>query len=167
SPYDLYPTSGRAIFLAVGNDRQFRKMCEVLGEPELGRDPRFATNADRLVNRDALDARLKPLLATHDGLELAETLMNAGVPAGAALSVPDVYAHPHTLHRGMFLKAEGYKGTGTPIKFGRTPGRLRRKPPKFGADGRAVLREAGFAPDKIEALAKAGVLVEKPGKSGD
>jgi formyl-CoA transferase len=92
---------------------------------------------------------------------LAKRLAAAGVPAGPAFDVPEVLSHPHTRHRGMVLEADGYRGAGTPIKYSRTPGSLRRKPPQFGADGRAILAEAGLSTGEIKSLIDAGIVAEE------
>jgi formyl-CoA transferase len=165
SPYDLYATKGRPIFLAVGNDRQFQRMCQLLGKAELSGDARFLKNQDRVVNRTALNAELAKLLAEHDGTELADRLLAEGVPCGAMLTLPEVFAHPHTKHRNMVLEEGPYRGTGIPVKLSRTPGRLRWAPRPFGAAGRKVLAEAGYAPAEIEALVAEGVMVETRRKS--
>jgi formyl-CoA transferase len=165
SPYDLYPTEGRPIFLGIGNDRQFATLCRELGRPGLAADPRFRGNAERLKNRDALTAELRGLLANQDGEALAARLLAAGVPAGAALDVPGALEHPHTRHREMVVGKDGYRGTGLAVKLASTPGAVRTAPPAFGADGRAVLREAGFSASEIAELAAAGVLVEERRKA--
>ncbi len=67
APYDLFPTAGHQLFLAVGNDRQFRRLCDELNQPEIADDPRFATNTDRLSHQDELRAALEVLLADKDG----------------------------------------------------------------------------------------------------
>lgn len=161
-PYDLYPTAGRGLFIGAGNNAQFRKLCQTLGKPELAADPRFATNQDRLAHRAEINAEIAALVAPHDGEELAVKLMRAGVPAGAAFTIPDVLTHPHTLHREMVVEKDGYRGTGIPVKLSRTPGGLRRVPPRFAADNDAVLAEAGFAPEEIAGLRAKGTLVDEP-----
>jgi crotonobetainyl-CoA:carnitine CoA-transferase CaiB-like acyl-CoA transferase len=160
-PYDLFATKNRPIFLGVGNDRQFAIFCREVGRPELAADPRFATNPQRLKHRAEITEILRVLLAEADGEALARQLAAAGVPAGPAFDVPEVLSHPHTRHRGMVLEADGYRGAGTPIKFSRTPGSLRRKPPQFGADGRAILAEVGLNKDDITGLIRAGVVAEE------
>ncbi|MBM3568822.1 MAG: CoA transferase [Alphaproteobacteria bacterium] len=159
-PYDLYPTKTRLVLIGAGNDPQFRKLCEVLGRPDLGKDARFKTNQDRNANRAALDKELRALVAETEGEELAMRLMQAGVPAGAALEVPDVLEHPHAKHREMTIAKDGYRGTGMPVKLARTKPSLRRLPPQFGADGRAVLAEAGYAKAEIDSLIAAGTVAE-------
>lgn len=160
TPYDQFPTRTRPIFLAVGNDRQFARLCAELGAPDLPQDPRFRTNQDRSKNRPALTLLLHQLLADHDAETLADRLLAAGVPAGAVLDIPAVMEEAHTKHAGMVVEDGDYRGTGTPMKFSRTPARTAEAPHAFGADGRAVLAEAGFAAGEIEALVTEGILVE-------
>jgi len=161
SPYDLFSTRGRPLFLAVGNDRQFQRACAILGKPDLAEDERFRHNADRLRHRVALTGEIQALVVDLNGETIATELVEAGVPAGAALGMADVAAHAHTRHRDMVVEKDGYTGTGIPLKMSRTPGTVRSGPPLFGADGRDVLAEAGFSDDEIETLVADGVLVDE------
>ena len=131
SPYDTYRTRTGPIFLAVGNDRQFGKMLDILGKPALASDPRFKSNADRVVNRDPLRVELEALLTSWDCDELAEKLIRSGVPCGAVRTIDQVLADPHTIHRGMVVEIDEYKGTGSPIKMSRSQASYRLKPPKL------------------------------------
>jgi crotonobetainyl-CoA:carnitine CoA-transferase CaiB-like acyl-CoA transferase len=158
APYDAYPTRTKPIFVGTGNDRQFQRFCAEIGRPDLPDDPRFRTNKDRVAHRDELSAEIKAALASVDGEVLAEKLLRQGVPCGPVRDVPEALAEPHTLHREMVISRDGYKGTGTPIKFSRTPGGLRRLPPSLGEESRAVLAEAGYAPEEIERLIETGVV---------
>jgi crotonobetainyl-CoA:carnitine CoA-transferase CaiB-like acyl-CoA transferase len=160
-PYDKFPTRTVDVFLAIGNDRAFVRLCGALGAPELSEDPRFATNGDRLAHRDVLTERLRDLLADRDGEDLCSRLLGIGVPAGPVRDVGQVWDDAHTRHRGMAAKLGPYRSWGVPIKFSRTPGAIDRPPPRFGADGREALAEFGFAPEEIDALASAGILVER------
>lgn len=135
APYETLPTASGPIFLAVGNNRQFALLAQTLEAPALAEDPRYATNADRLRNRQALRADLSALLAGFDAAELADRLLRNGVPAAAVLTVDQALAHPHTRHRGMVLEQGDYRGVGSPIKLSRTPATLRRLPPDLGAEG--------------------------------
>jgi len=157
-PYQLVQAKGRAVLIGAGNDRQFRVLSRILGREELADDPRFRTNRDRFANRDQLDEILDGLVKTWDGEELAMTLMQNGVPAGAALAVPDVMTHPHTLAREMVVELDGYRGTGMPIKLSRTPGNIRRPPPTFGAHSREVLAEFGYDDAEIETMIAHGIV---------
>ncbi|MBF6988512.1 CaiB/BaiF CoA-transferase family protein [Cupriavidus sp. IK-TO18] len=128
-PYDTVATATDPIFLAVGNDRQFRILCEHLGVPALAEDERYACAGARSVNRVALKAELETHLRKHDGKALADTLVAAGVPCAPVLSVADALQHPHTLHREMVVEMEGgYKGLGAPVKLSRTPASYRHAP---------------------------------------
>lgn len=75
--------------------------------------------------------------------------------------MPTVLEHPHTRHRGMVVEHAGYRGTGVVAKLERTPGSIRRPPPRYSADGRDILAELGYGATEIDALAAAGVLIEK------
>ncbi|HEY3813457.1 MAG TPA: CoA transferase [Caulobacteraceae bacterium] len=139
SPYETFATCKGDLFLAVGNDGQFRKLCEVLGAPHLAKDARYLTNPERSVNRDALKADLEALFATHEAAILGETLIRAGVPCGPVLNVEEALAHPQTAHREMVLKDGDYTGVGAPVKLSRTPASLRRLPPRFGEHDAEIL----------------------------
>ncbi|UDG76548.1 CoA transferase [Achromobacter sp. 77] len=129
APYETLPTASGPIFLAVGNNRQFAMLARTLDAPALAEDPRYATNADRLRNRQALRDDLAALLTRHEAATLADQLLRAGVPAAAVQTVDQALAHPHTRHRGMVLEQGDYKGVGSPIKLSRTPATLRKLPP--------------------------------------
>jgi crotonobetainyl-CoA:carnitine CoA-transferase CaiB-like acyl-CoA transferase len=128
-PYDSFATASEPVFLAVGNDKQFRILCRHLGAPALADDERFATAGARSVNRIELKQQLEALLAAHDGPPLAAALVAAGVPAAPVLSVPAALQHPHTAHRGMVVEMPcGYRGIASPIKLSRTPPSYRFAP---------------------------------------
>ncbi|MCX7630410.1 MAG: CoA transferase [Geminicoccaceae bacterium] len=147
SPYDVFRTGTVPLFLAVGNDRAFARLCEIIGAPELARDPRFATNADRVVNRAALKAELERALAAREGARLWQTLIDAGVPAGPLFGVKAAIEHPHTAHRDMIVERGRYRGIGTPIKPSRSTTALRRVPPRFAEHTEEILDEAGIDPE--------------------
>jgi len=165
SPYDLFPTRTVDVFVAGGNDRAFKRLCAELGKPELGDDPRFRSNGDRMVNRDALRAELEVLLADVDGNELTDRLLAAGLPIGPVRNTEEVMTHPHTIHREMAIEKDGYRSWGIPIKFRRTPGSIRSRPPRFAEHGRAILAEHGFSETEIESLTGDGVVVESRRKT--
>jgi crotonobetainyl-CoA:carnitine CoA-transferase CaiB-like acyl-CoA transferase len=164
SPYDQFRTKTKRIFVAVGNDRQYERFCNEIGRPELVNDPRFKSNADRVVHRAELRQELEAGLASIDGEALVESLIEKGVPCGAVLDVPEVVNHPHTRHRGMVVEHGSYRGTGNPVKLSRTPASVRLAPPSFGAETRAVLAEAGYSSAEIEALISGGIAMETPRK---
>lgn len=158
APYDSYRTAGEPIFLAVGNDRQFARLCRELGVSELLEDPRFADNGQRSVNRLALKQALERHLVAHDGASLAPRLIGLGVPCGSIATVDQVVTHPHTRHRGLLVELDGYRGIGSPVKLSRTPASYRTVPPTLGQDTRAVLQGLGLDEPTIAKLLASGVV---------
>jgi crotonobetainyl-CoA:carnitine CoA-transferase CaiB-like acyl-CoA transferase len=129
-PYDAFPTGTTPVFLAVGNDRQFQQLCEVLGQAELATDAAFSSAAGRSVHRAQLRERLIALMAPLDGEVLVQQLSDKGVPCAPILDVPQALTHPHTVHRGMTVSLpDGYRGLASPIKLSRTPATYRLPPP--------------------------------------
>ncbi len=158
APYEKYATKTCDIFVASGNNGQFRKLCELLGKPDLAADPRFVDNAGRLTNRAALIAALQAVFAERDGKEVSMDLIRNGVPAGPVLPVDEALTAPHTEHRAMVTELGDYRGLGTPIKLSRTPGGTHAPPPRFGEHGREVLTRHGYTEAEIDALTADGVL---------
>jgi formyl-CoA transferase len=152
SPYDQYPTKQGRLFLAIGNDRQFRLLSEILGHPEWATDPRFLHNPERVEHRDALNAAITEALRGHVAEDVSTALLTKGAPAGAVLTIPEVAEHPHTAHREMVVELDGYRGTGIPIKMGRTPGSVRTTPPHFGSATRDVLASLGYDRSQVDDL---------------
>jgi len=165
APYDAFPSKTVDIYLSVGNNGQFGRLCTALGAPELIDDPRFASNAERVQNKPALREALVGLLADKDGEALCLDLLKQGVPAGPILGMEGILNHPHTKHRKMVIEKDGYRGVGIPIKFSRTPGTIRKRPPMFGEDDRDVLRAAGFDDGEIDRFVAAGVVLEQRRKA--
>jgi formyl-CoA transferase len=158
APYEKYKTSTCEIFIASGNNGQWKKLAEALGKPELGSDKRFLDNADRLANRAAMIAELAALLVDRDGESFCIELLKIGIPAGPVRPIDVAMAAEHTAAREMVTELDGYRGLGTPIKLSRTPGGTRRKPPRYGEHGEEVLREHGFSAADIATLKSGGIL---------
>ena len=129
APYDTFRTATAPIFLAVGNNGQFIKLCRYLGNPALAGEPGFRTNADRCARRGALKLRLESLLAPHTGEDLVPALLELGVPCGPVLTVPEALSQPHAQARGVVVDIDGHRGVASPIKLSRTPPTYRLKPP--------------------------------------
>lgn len=136
-PYDAFPTRTVPVFLAVGNDRQFGLLCQHLQTEALAGDPRFSQAGARSVHRQELRQLLEQALALHDGAQLAEALMQLGVPCAPILSVDAALQHPHTHHREMVVRiGDDYTGIASPIKLSRTPATYRHAPPtELSGDG--------------------------------
>ena len=152
-PYDKFPTAPGEVFLGIGNDGQFARLCAALGHPEWASDPRFASNAERAAHRPALRALLEDALARLDGEALCTALAQQGVPAGPVRNIAEALQHPQTTAREMVVAiGTDYRGIGTPIKLSRTPGAARSAPPRFGEHTREVLRELGCSDAEIDSL---------------
>jgi crotonobetainyl-CoA:carnitine CoA-transferase CaiB-like acyl-CoA transferase len=163
APYDTFATADGEFFLAVGNDQQFGRFCDVARLPELRDDERFATNPARVVNRKALAALLLPVLQARSRAQWIEALTAAGVPCGAVREVPEVMSDPQVLARHMIEAVEHavlgtIKVLGVPIKLSDTPGSVRTAPPTLGQHTEQVLRELDFSVDAIEAFKQRGVI---------
>lgn len=158
SPYDTYNTASVPVFLAIGNDAAYAKLCAALGCPELARDERFSTNGLRVTNREALKVELEARLASREGVALCDELLALGLPAGAIRTLDAALDDPQAVYRGATLEAGWYRGVNTPLRFSRSRSGLRHLPPKLGADGAAILAETGFDAAQIEALRAAGVI---------
>jgi formyl-CoA transferase len=158
APYDTFPTATCDVFLAIGNDGQFRKLLTAIGREDLTADPRFISNAARVTNRVDLTKILTHAFATEDGQALSGRLSKLGLPAGPVLHVDEALVAPHTAARAMITEKDGFRALGTPIKLSRTPGGTRAVPPRFGEHSAAILAEHGYSADEIQELVSQGVL---------
>jgi len=148
-PQDVFPCGDSYIALAVGNDGQFRKLCEVIGRPELGEDARFATNAGRVRNLPELHGILTENFASRDALELASKLDAAGVPAGRINTIDQVLEEEQIVHRQMVRKlahptAGAVPSIVSPMKFRESVLEFERAAPLLGEHTKEVLREYGI-----------------------
>ncbi|WP_249977327.1 CaiB/BaiF CoA transferase family protein [Vreelandella olivaria] len=162
APYEVYRTATQPIFLAVGNNVQFVRLCELLECRFVAEDERFASNRVRLENREALREVLESAMAHWEGEQLADQLMRTGVPCGPVLDTSQALTHPHTQHRDMVVRIGRYQGTGSPIKLTRTPSCYAMPPPRFAEHTDAILFEAGLTQQQIEQLRIKGVLPDVP-----
>jgi crotonobetainyl-CoA:carnitine CoA-transferase CaiB-like acyl-CoA transferase len=134
SPYELYATGDGELVLAVGNERQFGALCEVLEAPELASDPRFGGNRNRVANRDALKAELLQRLQRRSASEWAELLTDARVPAGVVNDIAGAFALATSLGMEPIVDVPAPDGsavalTRNPIGLSRTPPTYRSAPP--------------------------------------
>jgi crotonobetainyl-CoA:carnitine CoA-transferase CaiB-like acyl-CoA transferase len=145
APYELYRTGEGDIVVAVGNDRQFAALCEVLGNAGLATDSRFASNADRVSNRKALGRELEALLAARPASEWVAELTAARVPAGQVNDVGGAFALAESLGLEPIIEAPRDDGgvarlTRNPVRLSRTPATYRSAPPLLpAADASAPL----------------------------
>ena len=153
SPYDKFKTATNEIFMGIGNDAGFARLCRALGLEELIADERFISNGDRVKNRVELTKYLENALSEGDGAHFSEKLLSAGIPAGPVRNIEEALNHPQTLERKMTITKGDYKGVASPIKFSRSKSvEVKHKPPKIGQHSREVLIESGYSQEDIEKM---------------
>ena len=165
-PYGVFETSDGHVILAAGNDGQFRAFCTTAGRPEIADDPRFATNPNRIRNRDALNPILNEIFAVRTTDDWIATLESAGVPCGPINTLDRVFDDPQVTARGMAIEMDHpLSGSGkvalaaNPAKLSETPLTYRRPPPILGQHTEEVLRELlGADEAEIEALRGSGAI---------
>jgi crotonobetainyl-CoA:carnitine CoA-transferase CaiB-like acyl-CoA transferase len=131
-PYQVFDCSDGFIIIAVGNDAQYKRFCDLLGLPDLATHADYASNADRVANRDRLSALLTKATLRFTKAELLAACEGAGVPAGPINSMDEVFADPQVKARGMQIAPGGVPGVRTPIRFSDAELTLKRPSPKLG-----------------------------------
>lgn len=163
-PYQVFRCKDGYMVLAVGNDGQFVKFCEIAGHPELSQDERFTKNADRVRNRETLIPILQDILIGRNVEDWVGPLESSGVPAGPINNIAQTFEHPQVRHRKMKIELpHPLSGVvplvANPIRFSRTPVSYRAAPPTLGQHTREVLSTlAGMQDADIDALSGRGVI---------
>lgn len=138
-PYEPLPTADNDLIVTAGNDSQFRKLCAVLGIPEIADDPRFATNADRTERREELRPILVERLAQHGAIEWFELLTEAGVPSGPINTIDGGFAMAQRFELDPIVTVgDGDRAVPTtrhPIRFSETPVGYSLPPPELDEHG--------------------------------
>ena len=159
-PYGMFPTRTVPVMLGVGNDNAFRKLADAIGRSDLAGDPRFVTNGDRQKNRELLNEIITTQLSEVDGESFALDLLRAGLVCGPVLDTRQALESEHTKARGIVYEDDWYRGIGTPVRLGRTPGGFKSLPPKFSQHAQEILSDHGFDTATIERLTEAGIVVK-------
>lgn len=163
-PYQAFRTADGHLMLAVGNDRQFGKFCDIAGRAELARDPRFANNAARVKHRTTLVPMVAELLAKRATHEWLAQLSAAAVPCGPINDLAQVFAEPQVLHRGLRISlphpaAGQAPGVRNPILYSRTVIEHATAPPMLGEHTEAILRERlGLEAGDVRRLREHGIV---------
>jgi crotonobetainyl-CoA:carnitine CoA-transferase CaiB-like acyl-CoA transferase len=163
APYQAFATSDGWINVGAANQAAWLKLVSCLDAPDLAADPRFADNAARMANLEALVQALAPHFVRRTTAEWLATFEAAGMPAGPVLSIGEMLADPQTRARDMVVETDhpvlGRVSTlGAPVKFSDTPAGVSRAAPMLGQHTRAVLGEIGFSAAEIESFAASGAV---------
>jgi formyl-CoA transferase len=163
-PYQTFQASDAWFVVAVGNDRQFEKLCRVIARAPLAEDSRFVTNTARVENREALISILKPIFQRRTASEWLSALEEAGIPCGPINTLDNVFAEAQVQAREMLVNIEhpeigDLRLVGSPLKFSDTPVAYKSPPPRLGEHTDEILREVlDYSSDQLSDLRKRGVI---------
>lgn len=164
TPYEAFRARDRWFAMAAANERQWALVCDVIGQPELKEDARFATNSARVSNRAELRAVLNQAFAARDADDWLTRLQEAGLPCGPINTVPDVFAHPQAEARNLALETQHPSAgqvrlTGFPYLLSGTPAEIRYPPPLLGQHTEEVLKELlDYSDAEVVALREQGAI---------
>jgi formyl-CoA transferase len=157
-PYDAFPARDGWFVVGIANDKQWGLLCDLIARPDMKIDSRFATNRDRVTNREELGAELNRIFSQRDVDDWLADLVKAGLPCGRINSIPEVFSHPQAQAREMTLESEHpTAGTvrlpGFPYKLSQTPAEIHRPPPLLGEHTEEVLTSLlNYSPEDVAAL---------------
>ena len=162
-PYETFPTADGAIAIGVGSERQWQRVCEAIGVPELAADRRFATNGARVLNRAELIERLSDVFRGRDSEAWLAALDDAAIPAGPIRDIVGAFDTPQARAIGsrvpLVHEVIGpVDQVASPMGLSGTPVAIRRPPPLLGEHSREILGEADYAPAEIDRLAADGII---------
>ena len=163
-PYQVFPTGDGYMVLSVGNDPTFKRFCESFALTHLLEDPRFATNAARVENRQLVTDTLTPVMKQHPTSWWIEQLEALKIGCGPINTLEQVFSDPHVVARGMVLEMPTPSGTpvkviANPVKLSETPADYRIAPPLLGQHTDAILGERlGLDAAALAALREKGVI---------
>ncbi|MEM8551805.1 MAG: CaiB/BaiF CoA-transferase family protein [Pseudomonadota bacterium] len=160
-PYQAFETANGWIVVGAANQANWLRLLKAIERPDLGEDPRFGSNPDRMRNLSTLVALLEPVFAAKDSKTWLETLDAAGVPCAPVLSTAEMHRDPQAIARQMIASVEhtalgSVKTLGSPIKLSQTPVSLGNGAPLLGEHTREVLSELSYTAAEIDALVAAG-----------
>ena len=156
-PFGVFPAADGHVTIAAPTNNHWRRLCEIIGRPELGLDERYKNNLLRVQHRDDVESLLALWTSSHTKAEIVSAL-GGEVPVGSVNTIADVVADPHVKAREMLVEVDhpGLSRTvtiaGAPIKLTQTPAGVRHRAPLLGEHTDEVLTDAGFEHDEIASL---------------
>lgn len=165
APYQAFRAKDGWINIGGANQANWERIAEVLGHPEWRDDARYATNAARMQNLEALTGEMDSVLVTKTKAEWMAAFDAVGVPVGPVHTIGEAMSHPQTLARNMVVdlvhpQAGATKALGCPLHFSQTPTRIDRPAPMLGEHTRELLKEYGFSDAQIDNFVAEGVVEE-------
>ena len=165
APSGTFQTKDGLLNIAANEERQWQKLAAHLGCMHLCQEGRFHSRENRKQNREALKTELETYLSAKPALEWEAELTELGVPAGVVLTVPEILAHEHVRHRGLFGAFTDADGIGKPFSVLRTgfqlngaPAAVDTPPPKMGQHVDEILAELGYDADEVSHMKQEGVI---------
>ena len=163
APANAYQCRDGWVYALLVLDPHWRRLCGLLGRPELANDPDYATLKARLEKRQEIDQMLSDWCRSRTRDEVIQSFEEEQLAAGPVLSPAETARDPHVVHREAIQQVTGksggtYRLTGPSAKFSRTPIRIRSGAPGVGEHSRAILAEAGFSSEEIEELEADGII---------
>jgi formyl-CoA transferase len=157
-PYQPFAAADQPIIIAVGNERQFARLAEICGHPEWAGDERFASNAARVANRQAMVLLVAEAIRHKSAAEWLSRLEAAGIPAGPINSVTQALSDIQAQHRGMVRAMAGIPQVGSPVRFDGEHADSDLLPPALGQHTLEIVEALGLSRNEIDLLKKARVI---------
>ncbi|OFW27538.1 MAG: hypothetical protein A3H27_18280 [Acidobacteria bacterium RIFCSPLOWO2_02_FULL_59_13] len=150
APYGVFQAKDREFYIGISSDTMWEKFCQTAGRPDLAGDPRFLHNADRLHNREVMQAELRTLFVERNAQEWIDIAVRLGIPNSLVRDLSEVAKDEHLAARGLLIDSDidGAKTIGTPFKMSLTPGTIRKRPPGLDED-RVRILASGTAAHKV------------------
>ncbi|HUH06803.1 MAG TPA: CoA transferase, partial [Egibacteraceae bacterium] len=161
APYGPVACADTDLVVGAGTDGQFVALCAAIGAAELAGDPRFATNALRVANREELSKALAAVFSTRSARDWQTALDAAGVPCAPVQSIDQVASDPHVEQVGLVSTVGHARGdirlVGSPVRVNAQRSQIRRAPPLVGEHTEEILAALGLDPQMIDQLRSQGV----------